>query len=61
MLNQILNLLPLAWRCQKGVNQVGVYDPNTQIKCLFEAFISGICKKQHINIFPDEISALTVT
>ena len=39
---------------------MGVYGPHTQVKRLFKALIFLTCK-QNIIIFPDEISAVSVT
>ena len=44
----------------KRVTRMGGYGRHSQVKCVFKALISGTCKK-HNNIFPDEISALSVT
>ena len=39
---------------------MGVYGPDTQVKFLFKALIF-MHVKEHLNIFSDEISALSVT
>ena len=40
---------------------MGVYGSHTQVKCLLKALIFGKCKEKHNNVFPDGISALSVT
>ena len=35
-------------KCLKRVTRVGIYGPQTQVKCLLKALIFGTCKKDII-------------